>query len=86
MIATLPGMELARPLPASGAVPSRSSGVAARPDRDTQGQLLLITQALSKAVSFSEIGSVDVPVLMPLPWGPDRRHVIDETMRAAAGA
>ena len=29
---------------------------------------------------------VDVPVLMPLPWGPDRMGVIDATMRAAIGA
>lgn len=29
---------------------------------------------------------VDVPVLMPLPWGPDRMAVIDATMRAAIGA
>ena len=28
---------------------------------------------------------VDVPVLMPLPWGPDRTAVVDATMRAAAG-
>ena len=28
---------------------------------------------------------VDVPVLMPLPWGPDRRQVIEDTMVAAAG-
>lgn len=34
--------------------------------------------------SYADAG-VDVPVLMPLPWGPDRLHVIDETMRAAAG-
>lgn len=26
---------------------------------------------------------VDHPVLMPLPWGPDRRQVVDDTMRAA---
>lgn len=25
---------------------------------------------------------VDVPVVMPLPWGPDRRAVVDATMRA----
>ena len=25
---------------------------------------------------------VDVPILMPLPWGPDRRQVIDDTMVA----
>jgi probable F420-dependent oxidoreductase len=28
---------------------------------------------------------VDVPILMPLPWGPDRWAVIDETMQAAIG-
>jgi probable F420-dependent oxidoreductase len=29
---------------------------------------------------------VDVPVLMPLPWGPDRLGVIETTMRAAIGS
>ena len=29
---------------------------------------------------------VDVPVLMPLPWGGDRRQVITDTMEAAASA
>jgi alkanesulfonate monooxygenase SsuD/methylene tetrahydromethanopterin reductase-like flavin-dependent oxidoreductase (luciferase family) len=29
---------------------------------------------------------VDVPVLMPLPWGADRLAVVEETMRAAIGA
>lgn len=28
---------------------------------------------------------VDVPVLMPLPWGPDRLRVVEDTMVAAAG-
>jgi probable F420-dependent oxidoreductase len=28
---------------------------------------------------------VDVPVLMPLPWGPDRRAVAERTIRAAVG-
>ena len=28
---------------------------------------------------------VDVPVLMPLPWGGDRTQVLNDTMRAAAG-
>jgi hypothetical protein len=27
-----------------------------------------------------------VPVLMPLPWGPDRMAVVDATLRAAIGA
>src|SRR4051794_12913089 len=31
-------------------------------------------------------GGVDVPILMPMPWGPDRRQVIEDTMVAAAGA
>ena len=34
--------------------------------------------------SYVDAG-VDVPVLMPLPWGPDRLGVIESTMRAAAG-
>jgi hypothetical protein len=29
---------------------------------------------------------VDVPVLMPLPWGGPRDQVIDDTLRAAAQA
>jgi probable F420-dependent oxidoreductase len=31
-------------------------------------------------------GGVDVPVLMPLPWGKDRLAVVEKTMRAAIGA
>lgn len=31
--------------------------------------------------AYAEAG-VDLPILMPLPWGPDRRQVIDDTMRA----
>ena len=31
-------------------------------------------------------GGVDVPVLMPLPWGEDRMGVVDATLRAAIGA
>lgn len=29
-------------------------------------------------------GGVDVPVVMPLPWGPDRNAVVDATLRACA--
>jgi probable F420-dependent oxidoreductase len=29
---------------------------------------------------------IEVPVVMPLPWGPDRLAVVDATIRAAAGA
>jgi probable F420-dependent oxidoreductase len=31
-------------------------------------------------------GGVDVPVLMPQPWGPDRAAVVDATLRAGIGA
>ncbi|MBI2711155.1 MAG: LLM class F420-dependent oxidoreductase [Actinobacteria bacterium] len=34
--------------------------------------------------SYVDAG-VEVPVLMPLPWGHDRSRCIDETLRAAAG-
>ena len=33
------------------------------------------------AREYAQAG-VDVPILMPLPWGPDRRRVIDDTMAA----
>jgi probable F420-dependent oxidoreductase len=33
------------------------------------------------AQAYADAG-VDVPILMPLPWGPDRRQVIHDTMRA----
>jgi len=34
--------------------------------------------------SYVDAG-VEVPVLMPLPWGPDRRAAADATIRAAVG-
>lgn len=33
------------------------------------------------AQEYAQAG-VDIPILMPLPWGPDRRQVIDDTMVA----
>ena len=45
---------------------------------------LLLTRTLPGVQALLDAG-VDVPVLMPLPWGPDRRAVIEDTMRAAAG-
>ncbi len=38
------------------------------------------------AVRAYTAAGVDVPVLMPLPWGPDRARVVEDTMRAAMGA
>jgi probable F420-dependent oxidoreductase len=34
--------------------------------------------------AYADAG-VQVPVIMPLPWGPDRMAVVDSTMRAAIG-
>jgi hypothetical protein len=35
--------------------------------------------------AYADAG-VDVPVLMPLPWGSDRRASAETTVRAALGA
>jgi probable F420-dependent oxidoreductase len=37
-------------------------------------------------VSAYRAAGVDAPVVMPLPWGEDRRRTIDDTVDAAAGA
>ena len=37
------------------------------------------------AVSAYRDAGVDVPVIMPLPWGEDRRATVDATLRATAG-
>ena len=37
-------------------------------------------------VACGSAAGVDVPVLMPLPWGGDRTQVIADTLRAAAQA
>jgi len=31
-------------------------------------------------------GGVEVPIVFPLPWAPDRMAVVDATLRAAIGA
>jgi probable F420-dependent oxidoreductase len=41
-------------------------------------------KVLGTVEAYARAG-VDVPVLMPLPWGPDRMAVVEATMRAAAG-
>jgi probable F420-dependent oxidoreductase len=40
---------------------------------------------VADAVTAYRDAGVEVPVIMPLPWGPDRRDVIDATLRATAG-
>lgn len=67
--------------------------------RDRDGALAAVTDAFVDAIDVMGdaahvratmeayvAAGVDVPVLMPLPWGPDRSAVIDATMRAAIGA
>lgn len=67
-------------------------------EKDRDGALAAVTDEFVDAIdvmgdadkvhatmqSYVDAG-VDVPILMPLPWGPDRKAVIDQTMRAAIG-
>lgn len=69
------------------AADDRDAAIAAVSDRfvdaiDVMGDAATVRATVEAYVA----GGVDVPVLMPLPWGPDRMAVIDATMRAAAGA
>src|SRR6478609_3620785 len=65
----------------------REGALAAVSDRfcdaiDVLGDADLVRDAVR---SYIDAG-VDVPVLMPLPWGGDRRQVLTDTMEAAASA
>jgi len=65
----------------------REGALAAVSDRmcdaiDVLGDADLVRDTVSAYVD----AGVDVPVLMPLPWGGDRRQVITDTMEAAASA
>lgn len=64
-------------------------------ERDRDGAVAAVSDAFVDAIDFmgspSEVqafsqayvdGGVDVPVLMPLPWGENRRQVITDTMTA----
>jgi probable F420-dependent oxidoreductase len=64
----------------------RAGAVAAVSDRmvdaiDIMGDEDTVAGAMA---AYSDAG-VEVPVLMPLPWGPDRRAVAERTVRAAVG-
>jgi alkanesulfonate monooxygenase SsuD/methylene tetrahydromethanopterin reductase-like flavin-dependent oxidoreductase (luciferase family) len=41
---------------------------------------------VAAAVDAYRAAGVDVPVIMPLPWGEDRREVLSDTLAAAAPA
>jgi 5,10-methylenetetrahydromethanopterin reductase len=65
----------------------RERAVAAISDRmvdaiDICGDEATVAAAMT---DYREAG-VDVPVVMPLPWGSDRRATLDATLRATAGA
>ena len=64
----------------------RSGAVAAVSDRmvdaiDVMGDEDTVAETMRAYVD----AGVEVPVLMPLPWGPDRRAVAERTIRAALG-
>ena len=63
--------------------------------RDRDGAVAAVSDEFVDAIDFmgsaAEVAAfgrsyvdagVDVPILMPLPWGPDRRAVVEDTMRA----
>ena len=67
-------------------------------ERDREGALAAVSEDMVDAIdvmgdadhvratvqAYVDAG-VEVPVLMPLPWGPDRLAVVEATLRAAAG-
>jgi probable F420-dependent oxidoreductase len=64
----------------------REGAVAAVSDRfvdaiDVMGDAAHVRKTMEDYVT----AGVEVPIVMPLPWGPDRRAVVDATLRAAAG-
>ena len=64
----------------------RDGALAAVSDRMVDAIDVMGDEATVRATVEDYVRSgVDVPVLMPLPWGPDRWAVIERTARAAAG-
>lgn len=72
---------------------------AAHAARDRDGAVAAISERMADAIDICgdaatvraavreyRANGVDVPVIMPLPWGEDRRAVIDATLEATAGA
>jgi probable F420-dependent oxidoreductase len=64
----------------------RSGALAAVSDRMVDGIDVMGDEATVAATMRAYVDAgVDVPVLMPLPWGPDRRAAAEATIRAAVG-
>ena len=65
----------------------RDGAVAAMSDRMVDAiNICGDADRVAAAVAEYRAGGVDVPVIMPLPWGEDRAATIVETLRAARGA
>lgn len=65
----------------------RAGALAAVSDEMVDGIDVLGDEAtVAKAVTAYVAAGVDVPVVMPLPWGHDRQAIVHATMRAAVGA
>lgn len=65
----------------------RPGAVAAVPDAMVDAiDVLGDADHVRRTVLEYAAAGVEEPVIMPLPWGPDRSAVLDETLRAAIGA
>lgn len=69
------------------AVKDRDGALAGVSDRmvdaiDVMGDAAHVRATVDEYVA----NGVEVPIIMPLPWGPDRMAVVEATMRAASGA
>lgn len=74
-------------LRAAHAARDRDAAVAAISDRMADAiDICGDASTVAAAVRAYRDAGVDVPVIMPLPWGDDRRAVIDATLEATAGA
>jgi 5,10-methylenetetrahydromethanopterin reductase len=73
-------------LRAAHAAGDRDGAIAAISDRMADAiDICGDAATVAAAVRDYRAGGVDVPVIMPLPWGEDRRAVIDATLDATAG-
>lgn len=70
----------------------------AHAQRDREGAVAAVSDRMADAIDIcgdaAVVGAavtayrdagVEVPVVMPMPWGQDRRQVLDDTLRAVAG-
>jgi probable F420-dependent oxidoreductase len=69
------------------AVRDRDGALAAVSDEMIDGiDVMGDAEHVAATVQAYRDGGVEVPILFPLPWGADRRAVIDATLKAAAGS